>query len=323
MFLRQKTLPVVLAFGALTVTTIVAVIGCYWVAEHYFFDKFFYQKSIAHGYWPVDDGSYKALSTFGSRGEDVLALIEYIEEEKEPRVLGSTASNEFTIALFGDSYIWGKGVREDQRLGDVLERKLDRHRPTQVLTFALEGDNIIDQWRKYLAVQKSGTKVDLYVFAIVHNDAFLKKYPWYGNEGQEKIDACEGEIVWDISEDYDQVDVGAVYPQRVKRSLETGTKNYCVVQALLPEFPREHAVYIDLDSLLTSNPDSLAMADQYRQFGLPVLTFGMLGLDNTNQQEKLFVTKMERHPSALAHSLYAEGIEKLLLQDKAFAFLER
>lgn len=300
-----------------------SVAACYWVAENFFFDKFFYQKSLSHGYWVIPDGTYRGLVSFGSRAKDMLALEEFIYEQKDLRVLGTQASNEFTVALFGDSYVWGAGVTENQRFAHVLEEELNRYRPTKVLVFAIEGDNIVDQWRKYEAFLQTGQKADLFVFGIVHNDAFLKKNSWYGMTGQELLDECQGEEVLDIYEDLDQIDPAVVYPQRVKRSLETDTKNYCIVQKLLPEFPKTKALYVDLDSLLTSNPDSLAMADHYRNAGFPVLSFKMPAVDSSSQQEKMFVSKKERHPSVLAHRLYADEIVKLLEHDPRFGFIER
>lgn len=318
-----KVIHLYAALCFLVVSISVSVVGCYWVAEHYFFDKFFYQKSEAHGYWVVEDSTYNRLKGFGKRAEDMLALEQYIYEQKDPKVLGAQASNEFTVALFGDSYVWGVGVRENQRFAHLLEDELNKYRPTKVLVFAIEGDNIVDQWRKYQALLHTGTKVDLFVFGVVHNDAFLKKNSWYGPEGQEKIDECDGEIVWDVSEDWSQIDVFAEYPKRVKRSLEPGTKNLCVVQKLLPDFPKTGALYVDLDSLLTSNPDTLAMANIYRQAGFPMLTLEMPATDLSPEQEKMFVSKKERHPSVLAHQVYAREIVKTLMHDPRFGFVER
>jgi hypothetical protein len=90
---------------------------------------------------------------------------------------------------------------------------------------------------------------------------------------------------------------------------------------LLPDFPRDKALYVDLDSLLTSNPDTLALGEIYKRAGLPVLSFEMIGPDLSSQQERLFVSKKERHPSALAHRLYAEEIVRVLMSDPRFGFL--
>lgn len=306
-----------------SVSICVALVGCYWIAEHFYFDKFFYQKSTIHGYWLSQDSSYQQLKVFGKRGQDMLALQQFIFEQKSPSVLGAQASNEYTIALFGDSYVWGVGVTEEQRFAHLLEKKLNEYRPTKVLVYAVEGDNIIDQWRKYQAFFRTGTQADLFLFGVVHNDAFLKKNSWYGNEGQEKVDECLGETIWDVSEDWNDIDVGTVYPQRVKRSLEPDTKNFCIVQKLFGDFPKKNALYVDLDSLLTSNPITLVMGDLYRNAGFPVLTFSTPATDLTPAQERMFVSQKERHPSVLAHKMYAEEIIKSLMNDPKFGFVER
>lgn len=318
-----RSLKLFTLFCMLSVSVCFTLAACYWVAEHYFFDKFFFQKSEAHGYWVVEDSTYHRLAGYGTRAQDMLALEEFIYEQKDPRILGTQATNEFTIALYGDSYVWGVGVREQERFADLLEKKLNEYRPTKVLVFAIEGDNIVDQWRKYKAFLRTGQKADLSIFGIVHNDAFLKKYSWYGPEGEEELEQCEGETVWDVSEDWAEIDVTVVYPQRVKRSLEADTKNWCIVQKLLPDFPKKNALYVSLDSLLTSNPDSLAMTEVYKKAGFPVLTFKMPAPDNTPEQQKMFVSKSETHPSVLAHRIYADEITKTLLQDPRFGFIER
>jgi hypothetical protein len=291
------------------------------VAEHWFFDRFFYQKSLAHGYWVSTEGGFEGLKAFGKRGEDILALEEFIQKKSDGAVLGATTESSQTIAVFGDSYVWGTGVKEDQRFAHLLEEQLNRYQSTKVFVFATEGDNIVDQWRKYQAVKRTGANIDLYVFGVVHNDALLKKNSWHGNEGQEKIDQCEGETVWDVTEDWSQIDVEDEYPKRVKQSVLVGTKNACVILKLLPDFPRDKALYVDLDSLLTSNPDTLALGEIYKRAGLPVLSFEMIGPDLSSQQERLFVSKKERHPSALAHRLYAEEIVRVLMSDPRFGFL--
>jgi len=312
----------VFCFSAVSIC--VTLVSCYWIAERYYFDKFFYQKSELHGYWVGEDSSYKQLAVYGKRAQDMLALLQYIHEQKDPtKVLGATASNEFTIALFGDSYVWGVGVLEQQRFASLIEKELNAYRPTKVLVFAIEGDNLVDHWRKYNAFLRSGNTADLFMFGIVDNDAFLKSSSWYGMEGQEKLDQCEGEVILDVSEDWTEIDVFAEYPRRVEQSLQPHTKNRCVVQQLLSDFPKKSGLYIGLDSLLTSNPNTLRMANVYEELGFPVLTFDMPSVDLSPDQEKMFVSKKERHPSVLAHQLYAEEIVKTLLRDPRFGFVER
>lgn len=312
----------VFCFSAVSIC--LTLVACYWVAERYYFDKFFYQKSQLHGYWIADDSSYKQLAVYGKRADDMLALLQYIHEQKDSRrVLGATATNEFTIVLFGDSYVWGVGVLEQQRFASLIEKELNAYRPTNVVVFAVEGDNLVDHWRKYKAYLSSGNHADLFLFGIVDNDAFLKSSSWYGNEGQEKLDECEGEVIWDVSEDWTKIDVFAEYPRRVEQSLMPHTKNWCVVQKLLPEFPKKSALYISLDSLLTSNPNSLRMTNVYKELNFPVLTLEMPGVDLSPVQEKMFVSQKERHPSVLAHQLYAKEIVKTLLSDPRFGFVER
>lgn len=320
---KQKAVRVLAVLTLVVVTTAIAIFACVWVAEHYFFDKFFYQKSEAHGYWIAEETSYKGLASYGSRGEDILALLDFIEEDKDPQTLKASAANEFTVAILGDSYTWGVGVREQQRYADLVEQKLNQYRPTKVLVLAMEGDNIVDHYRKYAELLKSGTQVDLFIFGVVHNDAFLKKYPWYGKEAEDEIYGCEGEVVWDVSEDWAEIDVAVEYPKRVVKSLQPGTKNYCIVQTLIPKLPKHQALYVNLDSLLTTNPDSMLMAEEYQKAGYPVLTMQTIAPDHTPKQQRLFVSQKETHPSVLAHELYANSIVETLLDDPRFGFIER
>lgn len=304
-----------------TVSIFTTTAACYWIAEHFFFDKFFYHKSVAHGYWVSPETGYQGLADFGHRGSDMLGLMRIIFEGKESKVLGVQATNQFTIAVFGDSYVWGLGVRENERLSALLEEKLNHYRPTKVLTFAVEGDNLIDHWRKYKALRDSGQKIDLLILGIVHNDAFIKKNSWYGLADQDLVDQCQGRVILDVSEDIEEHRFVDVYPQRVLQSLEPDTKNYCIVQEFIPKFPKEHALYVSLDSLLTTDPKSLKMTELWQKAGYPVLTFKTIAPDLSPEQETLFVSQKERHPSARAHRLFAAGIADILLKDPRFGFI--
>lgn len=305
---------------ALTVL-VFTIAACFWLAEHVFFDKFFFQKSLAHGYWVTEESSYEHLAAYGNRGTDILGLLHSIHDENAT-VLGAADSDEFTIALYGDSYTWGAGVREHQRYAAQLEQELDRSRPTKVLVFAMEGDNVVDQYLKYQAVQRSGQHIDVHIFGIVHNDALLKKNYVYG-ELPGEVSSCSGETVWDISEDWQDIDAEKEYPIRIQRSFSPDTLNACIVDRLLQTLPKEKSLYVGLDSLLSEHLNDKLMLTEYKKRGFTVLEFSPLSKEHPEVQEKLFVSQKERHPSALAHRLYAEQIAKVLREDNRFGFRQQ
>lgn len=154
------------------------------LGQRFFLDKLYYRKSVRHGYV----SELRALTQsspllMGNRVRDVQDLIQ-----------GKSVSSQelFTIALIGDSMIYGEGVLEKQRFASLLEKKLNTIRPTNVVVLALPGDHLVDNYMKFLLAQQS-LHPDVYVFGLMNNDLMfdtLEKYPRESEIFQQLRDAC-------------------------------------------------------------------------------------------------------------------------------------
>jgi hypothetical protein len=70
---------------------------------------------------------------------------------------------------------------------------------------------------------------------------------------------------------------------------------------------------------MKTDPDLLAMGEQFKVGGLPTILFTPI----EPNQKNLYVSKQELHPSAYANLLYAEKVIHLLLTNPTFKFLNR
>ena len=100
------------------------------------------------------------------RVEDLKRLL--LSEELQ-RTQFPEHDQEFVIAVIGDSTSNGVGVRVGQRYVDILEKKLNKIRPTRIYNFSQPGDNIVDHFVKFELSEKY-LKPDLVIFALYYND---------------------------------------------------------------------------------------------------------------------------------------------------------
>lgn len=140
------------------------------ISEIFFFDKFYYQKSIDFGYFHFPPNKKSTLEVFGKRSQDVLTLL----NNKSPDVKGHTSHGNYTIAIVGDSYVWGQGLKNNDRFPILLERKLSNLKDTKVYSFGMSGDGILDYYVKYQKI-KELYDIDLYVYVLTVNDILINK----------------------------------------------------------------------------------------------------------------------------------------------------
>jgi hypothetical protein len=150
--------------GIAILALIIGIFASQWISEKFFFDKFFYQKSIKYGY--ILSKRDAKLEDFGKRAADVLTLLKHPEELRSSQGL-------FTVAIIGDSFVWGQGIRNQDRFAEVLEKKIKKIRPARVLSLALCGDSLYDNYIKYQILIRNGIHVDFFVFGLVDNDLVL------------------------------------------------------------------------------------------------------------------------------------------------------
>lgn len=141
------------------------------------FDKLIYQKLSSYGYWQKDKG----LEQFGPRTIGVQELNNWQSKNypNEPSfdfltkdsVLGKN-SQELTIVLIGDSYFFGQGLKYEDSVASVLEKKLKSkfsEISIEVINLLVPRDNIFDYYHKYLWAKHIWNQ-DLTAIATRYND---------------------------------------------------------------------------------------------------------------------------------------------------------
>ena len=174
----------------ITVTVIslfVSSVICWFVAEKYFFNKLFYQKSPLHGYatsgqdWSNIATEKNLSSTMKSRTKETRALFEQHLPPQCEYLDNQLHSKQSKIVIIGDSIVFGQGVRTSQRVGNQLEKILhDRNYPIDsIVTIAQPGDDFIDHAAKIELAEKLYNPV-LYIVVLYINDLIEiqdHKYP--------------------------------------------------------------------------------------------------------------------------------------------------
>ena len=97
----------------IVLSVILSYQGLHWIAETFFFDRLFYQKSVAHGYF-LDETK---LPDFGDRTRDLVAHLDADEKKLPQNVYPG-----FRVVLIGDSFLWGQGVRHEHTVTALLEK---------------------------------------------------------------------------------------------------------------------------------------------------------------------------------------------------------
>lgn len=167
--LCKATILFLLGIGAV----LVAIEFAWQVTERYFFDRVFYQKSPLYGYISDETKTYDLIATpkhhwaIEQRLSDLRELWRHEAENTDyPEKFDKSV---FKVAVIGDSYIYGTGVLEPERITSVLEKKLNTIRPTKVYAFAEMADDVLDYYANFLAAERR-LKPDLYIVSMVWND---------------------------------------------------------------------------------------------------------------------------------------------------------
>lgn len=301
----------------------------YFIGERYFFDRLFYQKSVQHGYFIP--GKLLGYKNFGNRAKNMLALRKYVADRKQSRahasILGASNNNEYTIVVLGDSYVWGAGIRTEQRFVVLLEKMLNRLRPTRVVDLGNPGDNFLQNYAKYLYASEWISKISLSVWGLVANDLLFNES--YSNSLlpdfiHKFIDGCDGPSFSDAPPKRNP------YDEIVNLSLASNTKNYCAYEKLLPFLPKEHAIYINLEDLRWQYGFMQSITIPLVDNGLFVFSPKPYYEKNymrpnegyITRNERLEVSKAEGHPNALANKIYAEALFYEITTNPRWGFIE-
>lgn len=284
---------------------------CYFIAEKFFFDKFFYYKSTKYGYWILNNQKL-TFNDFGKRGQDISMLT-----SNHSKILGAQDNNIFKIAIFGDSLTWGQGLTDNQRFVTLLEKKLNKIRPTKIYSFANCGDNIFDDYAKYQLSQKVLGTADLYIFALYNNDlVFNNDNRYQTNDFIKEISSdCKGESIFDVSFSGD-ANIDFNKPREL--SLGENSLNFCTYKKLLPLLPKEKAIYIDLGNAIEkwnvqTNFSKLINTD------LPSVKINYQ--ENCTNTTLCQISQSDSHPSALINTKYSEILFDQITNNSKYNFL--
>lgn len=288
-----------------------SLFACYFIAQKFFFDKFFYQKSVTFGYWIPSARSSLSLKDFGDRARDIYQLENKIPDKNYPTEL-------FQIAIYGDSYVWGQGIKNDQRFAKILEEKLNQHRPTRVISLAEIGDNIFDHYQKYQQAADIFGKIDLHIFALLFNDllfdnpidnryqtkTFLSHNSYFGCTGPEFIATFEE-------------------GQNTLDSLNPDSKNYCTFKKIIPLLPNKNVLYFDIGQITHSDTNPLQkkfhlLASQNLSLFEPFSQ----EIPSSSHPNKYNVSPIDFHPSALANQIIAKLFYQEITTNPEWGFVK-
>lgn len=318
------------------ISLLISLGGGFLLAEKFFFDKLFYRKSVIHGY---DSEDVESLEDFGERSRD---LVEYNFRLSQccqsETVLGSSDQgvendSDYMVAIIGDSYVWGAGVRYSKTLVNQLSKRLNRFRTTRVLSLAHPGDSILDYLARYEHAEQF-YNIDLYIFVLVSNDALLSKSSLNKNDFNGIAKRCQeknGNSLLIFDADWKNLDFTMAKDRagEVSDLSWESDANVCVVDESLKKLPHDStkAIYFVTDNYFAD--------DYYWQQYLNILESHNVNLISSRrgmQMPKYFrywenpyrffqISKKESHPSTLAHKMYAEILYQEILNNNIYKFL--
>ncbi|HBP51364.1 TPA: hypothetical protein DD455_03480 [Candidatus Shapirobacteria bacterium] len=285
---------------------------CYFIAEKYFFDKFFYQKSITHGYWIPS--KHPTHDDFGHRAKDIYQL-----QSGQPDPLKTNNSDIFKIALYGDSYVWGQGIKNEQRFAKLLETKLNKIRPTKIISLAETGDNIFDHYQKYKATPEIFGEIDLNVFGLNFNDLIFNNindiiYDRYHTQSllaSDLFSSCKGPEIY-----------ASNLKDVLESSFEENTKNYCAFLKLIPLLPQNNSLYINLSELTDSGPFQTKFNLILQKHNIKLVSPYPPEFISSIHPNKYNLSKIDNHPSVEANRYYTDVLYQEITTNPKWGFIK-
>lgn len=315
-----KSVSLVLFF---ILSTVGAISICVYLTHTVFFDQFMYQKSHAYGYFV--ENSNNDYSLFGKRSEDIAQLYPL---DEEGTILGvstlDSTDDEYLVVVLGDSVVWGQGILNRERFVTKLEKKLNQTRKAKVVSLAVSGDSLFDNYVKYNDWNSKNRKADLYLVGLVENDLMFKEYEQltaYPSQEIERLaDECSGPL-------HPGSDINGEYRDLVQKSWSQESKNFCVFQKLLPILPKEKVLYVNMGYTYAQNSEYALFDTFFTQHNLPYVTFNdylqsKISKEklNSNWGANLYVSKTDGHPSAYANTLYADFLYQEIVNTPEYGF---
>lgn len=306
----------------------------YFISENYFFDIFFYYKSPEHGYttkiWnPLENSNNPEI--IEDRISDLRALVNL---SKNSSVLGVSNEHDFfNIAIIGDSMVYGLGIRNDERLSILLEKKLNKIKPTKVYTLALPADGIIENYTKFLLAKKYYSP-DLYIIEVLTNDLVFEsfnKYPEEINIYKELKTLCPGiEFVkpsTSPNESYENMIHNQYYP-----SFSSQYSNVCILSEIIRKIIEQdkRVIFFSFETIPTNKlPDIPQTSAEKNQKILQILsekiveTGGNVVDIKTDYDWFTPVSEKEGHPSNETNELFARILYNEITSNEEWGFSKK
>jgi len=323
-FHSKKIAKIVAIFTLSISLTYFTYILCYTLAEKYFFDKFFYQKSISHGYG-LQTNKQLSLESFGDRSKDMVNLL-----SNNPNILGAIDNNNvYKVAIIGDSYAWGMGLKYSQTVSQIISKKLNTHRPTLIYNYSEPGNSILEYYANINKTQKFNY-IDLYVVLMVANDiAFNKESRFPNNDYQNILSDCQIKnkenplVYWFNWQEYNKNNPNSSF-QDISHEIENNTNkswssssNLCVLDTISKLFPHNTIFLITDDYEDSGNRKFFniyknalekyhhkVISSESQKYNPQYSKYWTSG----NVWSYFRISENEIHPSALAHQMCADTI---------------
>lgn len=286
------------------------------VSEKYFFDKFVYGKSLNYGYITKKTDIYD--KKLFDRYKDTLELKKYLEKKIciDNSFNEYNQKDEFTILILGDSYVWGQGLKKEQRFLNILNNKLNKYKKTRIVSLGYPGDNIFDNYIKYV-YGKDIFNPDLVIFTLVHNDLLLNENNRYYDDFFYKkfSKKCSYIDLLEIKNDH-QTFSGENYQKMISESLDLNSKNRCFYSNLLKLLPK-NAIYINLDEFTKNETLEIENIEKkWKETIQELENNGFLVLKPKTtiiKDNSLRVSNADSHPSAKANLIISDLIYESII----------
>lgn len=298
-------------------STIASVYIAYFVAEHFFFDQFFYRKSIAHGYI---SNTNVGLEKFGKRAWDIIWLQNKMKGFDQNEI---PSQDSYNIAIIGDSAVWGQGIKNDERFAVLLEEKLNKVRKTKVFSYALLGDNFTQNYEKikFLESTQDKHRIDLYILALGHNDAFITESNRYlPNLSKPLFDSCDEYKPFIYDTYVSPTETHESYKNMTEKALDN-PGNLCIINQIVSSLPK-NLIVLEIDN--NFKDDSLhdkykSIFDKYGHKLLTPLPYFKEGFDPLNLYSKT-VSKIDGHPSKYVNKIFSKILYEEITKNPKLLF---
>jgi len=313
----------VLLFGFLAIKI------SYFIAETFFFDELLYKKSAMYGYQPYGlDLLNKQNNQLIEKRIKGLRQLTQAELNKDLNVLGASSEDVYKIAIIGDSFAYGTGVRQNQRFPELMEKELNKYRKTQIYVLAQPGDGMLENYVKFL-LAKENINPDLFIVGMLHNDLLVdgfNEYPRQQSIYQDIRQSCsqpEFKYSWpNYQASIQELIIDGFYP-----SSSPEYANLCYLDKIVSDMVKSPVLFFSFHS----SPDSYTpnINNEVEKKSHAIMKRYTQVIKNHQGEITYFddshyyktVSQLEIHPSVETHQGYSELLIKKIIEDPQYHFL--